>query len=274
MNTNYKKLFSIIKLVYEIKDEKIITILDSDFVNNNKNNCKMIVDNKIYLLSDKYQIFDEKMKLLKIKLLVLNNKKIDLSFMFYNCKSLKEFKLVSKFEEIIKEDNKKEYHNNQSKNKLIDNSVDANTQSDLTSKNNGNDINHLLNQAIKIYYMYNDFDRNNDLEKLNNIINLSNDYITPSLNSIEYKNKNNNCIEYNLFNENSLSLNNWKNIRLNNDSLNLYKVYKNIEKDKIIATDLSYMFFGCSSLLSITGLSKINTSNVKYLNHMFLKFLH
>ena len=101
MNTNYKKLFSIIKLVYEIKDEKIITILDSDFVNNNKNNCKMIVDNKIYLLSDKYQIFDEKRKLLKIKLLVLNNKKIDLSFMFYNCKSLKEFKLVSKFEEII-----------------------------------------------------------------------------------------------------------------------------------------------------------------------------
>ena len=49
MNTNYKKLFSIIKLVYEIKDEKIITILDSDFVNNNKNNCKMIVDNKIYI---------------------------------------------------------------------------------------------------------------------------------------------------------------------------------------------------------------------------------
>ena len=62
MNTNYKKLFSIIKLVYEIKDEKIITILDSDFVNNNKNNCKMIVDNKIYLLNDKYQIVDENMK--------------------------------------------------------------------------------------------------------------------------------------------------------------------------------------------------------------------
>ena len=42
-----------------------------------------------------------------------------------------------------------------------------------------------------------------------------------------------------------------------------------IKKDNIIANDLISMFSGCSSLLSITGLSKINTSNVTNMCHMF-----
>ena len=51
----------------------------------------MTIDNKIYLLTDKYYLTDEKQKILKIKLMIINNKMIDLSCMFYNCKSLKIF---------------------------------------------------------------------------------------------------------------------------------------------------------------------------------------
>ena len=87
MSSKFEKSFSIIKLVYEIKDEKIITIFDSDFVKTNKSNCKMIINNKIYEITDKYQVKDKSMKLLKIKLLILNNEKINLSYMFYECKS-------------------------------------------------------------------------------------------------------------------------------------------------------------------------------------------
>ena len=50
MASKFEKSSSTIKLVYEIKEEKIITIFCSKFVKHNKNKCKMIIDNKIYLL--------------------------------------------------------------------------------------------------------------------------------------------------------------------------------------------------------------------------------
>jgi hypothetical protein len=68
----------------------------------------MIINNKIYLLNDKYQITEKNMKSLKIKLLILNNIKIDLSCMFYECSSLKEFSIIypkkNKQEEKLEED--------------------------------------------------------------------------------------------------------------------------------------------------------------------------
>ena len=93
-----EKSYSIYKLIYEIKNEAAINIFYSDFVKNNKNNCQMIIDNKIYLLSDKYHISDDNEKILKIKLLLINNKKIDLGYMLYNCITLKKFYRISKEE--------------------------------------------------------------------------------------------------------------------------------------------------------------------------------
>ena len=96
MNSYFEKNSSIIKLVYEINDDKIIPIFNHAFVKENIRNCKMIINNKIHLLTNKYEIHDKNMKLLKIKLLVLNTKKIDLSFMFCNCDSLKNFNIIAK----------------------------------------------------------------------------------------------------------------------------------------------------------------------------------
>ena len=105
MKSKFEKLFSIIKLVYEIKDEKTITIFHPYFVENNKNNCKMIVNNRLCLLTDRYEVTDENKKLLKIKLLIINNKKINFAHMLHECKALKEFIIISE-EEILNKKNK------------------------------------------------------------------------------------------------------------------------------------------------------------------------
>ncbi len=171
MKSKFEKSFSIIKLIYEIKNEKSITIFHPYFVENNKNNCKMIINNKLCLLTDKYDVTDENMKLLRIKLLILNNKKINFCLMFYECKSLKEFHIISKEEEISNQEDKNENINNK------DNFVDLINQSnnELLISHNYN-LTNIFSEDIKIYNKYNDLNDNNEIEKMNFIINLSDEY--------------------------------------------------------------------------------------------------
>ena len=79
----------------------------------------MIINNKISLLSDKYYITDDNQKIIKIKVMIINNKRIDLSYMFYNCKSLKKFYRISKEENNFNSENeiKKEKKDGQIENK-------------------------------------------------------------------------------------------------------------------------------------------------------------
>ena len=201
MKSKFKKSSSMIKLIYEINSEKIITIFHPYFVKFNKNKCKMIINNKLYLLTDKYLVEDVNMKLLKIKLLILNNNKINFSLMFYECKSLKEFHVKSEEEEISKQEDKIENTKN------IDSFDDFNNQSniELLSSYNNN-ITNIFNEALNIYNKYNDFYKRNEKEKMNFNINLSNEFSLPSYSSIQ----NNIYIEYSSFNENSFSFKSWK----------------------------------------------------------------
>ena len=115
----YEKSCSIFKLTYEIKGESIIKLFDEGFAQDPKISCKMIIDNKLYLLSDKYQIFDYNQKFLKVKLLIMNKEKINLSYMFYECYALKNFSVLShgenNLEDILK--NKKKVVKNTTINK-------------------------------------------------------------------------------------------------------------------------------------------------------------
>ena len=134
MNSKYERNSTIIKLIYDIKDAKIIKIFDSDFVNLNKSKCKMIINNKVYLLKDKYQINENNMKFLKIKLLILNNIKIDLSYMFYDCSSLKEFSIIYPKEIKIEE-------------KLVEDKEENQTES-LKSDDSNSQLNQIYNYTI------------------------------------------------------------------------------------------------------------------------------
>ena len=256
MKSKFKKSFSIIKLVYDIKDEKAIIIFHPDFVETNKNSCKMIINNKLSLLTDRYEVIDENKKLLKIKLLILNNKKRYFSHMFHECKSLKEFHIISVEEEISNLEDK----NEKIKNK--DSFADLNNQSNNEILNsNNNNLTNTSNDAIKIYNKYNGLYGNSEKEHTN----LSDEFLLFSNNTI--KSQNNNHIQNNSFYENSFSFKSWKIKRMNINESETKKYI--IKKDNIIVTDMRYIFYGCSSLLSITGLSKINTSNVIYMDHIF-----
>ena len=83
------------KVPEEIQNKKNIIIFGNKFVKNNKNKCKMIIDNKEYELMSEYNIENYKKNRLEIKLKVINNI-IDMSYMFYNCQSLLSLPDISK----------------------------------------------------------------------------------------------------------------------------------------------------------------------------------
>ena len=82
-----KENISIINIIYNInekdKEYGYINIFGSEFVKNNKNICKMIIDNKEYEISDKYNIKSYNKNKLEIKLKGINNV-TNMSSMFYN----------------------------------------------------------------------------------------------------------------------------------------------------------------------------------------------
>ena len=274
MNSYFEKNSSIIKLVYEINDDKIIPIFNHAFVKKNIRNCKMIINNKIHLLTNKYEIHDKNMKLLKIKL--LNTKKIDLSFMFFNCDSLREFKLITDEENKPEEEkklNKEEDSKKQSKKTNTDNFYNSSNQINKAINKveiNTNNKTSIFEQVIqKFYYIYkNNKNRISDNEKkiFDFIINCNDNILLPSYSSINSKNNNDKSEESSSFNENSFSLKFWKIKRLN---IKNNSEEKSSEKGCIIATDLSYK--GCSSLITLPDISNWNTHNLKNMNGAFYK---
>ena len=260
MTSKFVEDYSMIILIYEIKEHKTIKIFDFDFVKKNKIYCKMIINNKIYALTDIFRVVDKNIKLLKIKLLILNNKKINLSFMLYECISLKEFCLISEEEKITTKEFQDINRTNKSDIKVSDlNDKLKNRLNEYSSI----DINNINDKEIIINNMNNYSSKNNEKEKINFINGLSDEFSYTPHSSI--KSSDNNIIEYSSFYKNSFS---FKSLKIKGLNINKY-LYKNSKKNIIIAKDLGYMFYGCSSLLSITGLSKIKTSNIPNMDHIF-----
>ena len=80
---------SYINIVYDINKEKgdKINIFGYKFVEKNKNNCKMIIDNMEYEITNKYDIKNYKYNKLNIKLKGIE-KISDMSHMFFACSLL------------------------------------------------------------------------------------------------------------------------------------------------------------------------------------------
>ena len=85
-----------ITIIYKINGESNIKIFDDTFVNNNKNNCKIIYKNQEYELTELFKVENIKNNKLEIKLKNINN--IDsMKAMFYECKSLLSLPDISKW---------------------------------------------------------------------------------------------------------------------------------------------------------------------------------
>ena len=80
---------------YEINQSNEIKIFGKEFVINNEKICNIIYENKEYPLTETFSDFDRKKKKLTIKLEGINNI-INMSQMFYECKSLLSIKYSTK----------------------------------------------------------------------------------------------------------------------------------------------------------------------------------
>jgi len=80
---------SYINIIYDAKKDykDKIKIFGYKFVENNKNKCQMIIDNKVYEISDKYDIMYYNNNILNVKLKGINNI-TNMRGMFINCSSL------------------------------------------------------------------------------------------------------------------------------------------------------------------------------------------
>ena len=76
-----------INIIYNFNGENNINIFGYNFIKNNKNICKMIIDNKEYELAKKYNGKRSNNNKLKIKLKGINNV-TNMSYMFSGCSSL------------------------------------------------------------------------------------------------------------------------------------------------------------------------------------------
>ena len=81
LKTEYK-----INLIYRVNPKKIYQIFGENFVKKNKNNIELVIDGKPSILVDKYElnIGDNNVTM------IIKNKLIDISYMFSQCKFLKD----------------------------------------------------------------------------------------------------------------------------------------------------------------------------------------
>ena len=91
----FEKDISEINIIYDIKEKNSINIFGYNFVKNNANICKMVIDNKEYKITEKYNIKNNNNNNLKIILKGIDNV-TDMSSMFYDCSSLISLPDVSK----------------------------------------------------------------------------------------------------------------------------------------------------------------------------------
>ena len=90
-----EKEISEINIIYDIQKGNYINIFGSEFVKNNKDICKIIIDKKESEITEKYKVKRKKNNKLKIILKEID-KVTDMSYMFSGCSSLSSLPDISK----------------------------------------------------------------------------------------------------------------------------------------------------------------------------------
>ena len=220
--------------------EDVIRIFGKYFVIRNKNKCKIVYNNKKYQLKEYFDEIDNnynpEIKEIKIKLNGINNI-TNLSKMFYGC-----YHLSSVSESELRDENSQ-----QSTTKSSDAFPDINSCSPLFEAKNDDKKEETKNIDSKINYEMNESNTQSyDL------------YFGCAISSLEKtllissKNRNNLCIE---------------------NSLNKYiqNICQETSNNSLKIKDMSYMFYGCISLISLPDISRWNISNTDDISYMFTK---
>ena len=242
-----KKIEDIIKGEYidffiaeKLKDEIFsdnIRILGHEFVKNNENKAKLIINNKKYNLKE--VINSKKFNYNKIKINIILSKDIaNISYMFMNSAKLLEISTYDDIDDIIDIADEKSYESKDLYNNIIYNEdIYDNIQNNLDYDN--------------IYQKYSIISSSTKAEE--SCCHSNKTEIKDILDNIKINQYNCYSNVRNMFN-NCLSLKSFPDI---------FK--KNTDNIK----DISGMFNNCSSLSSLPDISKWNTNNVTDMNFMF-----
>ena len=97
MGVNYSKANkdTEINIIYNIENKESIELFGDEFVENNKDICTMIIDNKEYNIERFYDVNNYENNILKIKLKGINNI-TNIKFMFFRCSSVISLPDISK----------------------------------------------------------------------------------------------------------------------------------------------------------------------------------
>ena len=260
--------------------EDAIRILGKYFVERNKNNCKIIYNNKKYKLKEFLDEIDggynHNIKKIKLKIIGINNI-IDFTDMFHGC-----FHLLSVSEskiENIQECISPPY----------DIFNDNNSYSSLFNEKKAKDtieenkiINYKLNNSFDLYYgcILSSFDNISSISKNEENYNSTN--FENEINSIQVSSTNENKIKYiggmfsgcySLISLPDLSKWNISNVKaMNHIFAGCYSLISlpDISKwNTSSVTNMKAIFGECNKLISLPDISKWNTSKVKAMNHMF-----
>ena len=270
---------------YDKKASKI-KLFGKIFVENNKNNCILIIDDKIKELSEYYEINEYKNKNITIKL-IEKNEIIDMSYMFHECISLLSITNFSKW--------KTNNVNNTSymlygcsslielsdistliTDKVIDISymfcgcislkyLPGINKWNLKNVKNKENILANINEKTreKYYYKLRKF-MNNEMELIYNDENNNDGYI--KLFGKEFvKNNKNNCLL--IINNKLYNLTDKYNYSIKEGKIENILIIKLIERNNI--TDMSYMFYGCKNLIAIRNIANWDTINIINMKSMF-----
>ena len=237
-------------LIYKTNKEKTIEIFSDTFVKKNKGKFKILIGNKILPLMDKIKVKENTDKL-KIKLIIFKGQDLNFKKMFYNCKSLIKFYLSSEKEIISNEINNIK---NEEKNINFEDIYIQDNSENLYDKfyPNENEYQHEKINSIKI-----NFDHNyKNMKKLAKGI-LEYSPLSTSINS--YSDSSQNVLT------NILGTYKVSKITKANKTESLFFASNSIlpllqgesSKTKPISLiDMTSMFSGCSSLISLPDISK------------------
>jgi len=215
-----------------------IRILGNDFVKNNKNKGKLIINNKKYKLKEFIKTKEFKDDKIKINMILSKELSI-ISYLFDNCYKLKEFYFCD--DEINMED---EAHPILEEYNDYDNDLDYN-------ENANNDSENSLYKNLRTDDIYSNCSGITTETKMEEKYNNS---------TINYIKDNIIIYQHSYYYDMSYMLNNCISISSLPDISNL-----NTKKVR----NLSRMFSGCVSLSSLPDISKWNTNNVNDMSYIF-----
>ena len=269
INNKYKKLITILNkqnnnemtIIYKNNNKKI-KLFDELFIESNKDNCYLLIDGKISEICSEYE-FNKKQENITIKLIECKMIE-DMSYMFLNCKSLLSLD-ISKWN----------MNNIKYLYCMFLGCSSLHTISDISKFNIKNNKNTDL-----MFYDCKQLNNIPDILKLSkcNIKNIGNIKLNkmPIIYDNKKGNKDNKRVR--IFGEEFVKNNKENVILLIDDNyceLEQFHIDKKNEKINIILIekeyikDISYMFYECRSLSSLTDISKWNMNNVNDMSCMF-----